>query len=228
MLLTALALLAMILVLNINENIKIFYKRQGNYFEYKIQNKDVIYILNNSSNFYKKLSNDEKDLGYENYFFNSINCDIDSVAISQLQYETNFVSNKKYEYDILYKHRKVIANIYYPENQKGYYEFNITSSESNIINNLSGEIMTKTRNNFLRNSSQKPYAILINNKIINDYNFINKNLDCSTLIAFTNVILLKYIDMHDSKKILKNRNHKRKILSSEYVKRFNIDYPTAK
>jgi len=214
------------IVLNIKKSNEIFYKIENCTYEYLIFDNNYVYEIKNVSNFFAKQKNKDSIIhSFKEYALpNSHGKKINKIAISQLQYETNFLGYKKYEYDIEFSNRNVSLNVQYPEEQKGNYKFTISKDELTALESIAQKIIHAEGiiEGFSNEHTKRPEAIVLDHQVINNYSYIKNNLDCSTIIAFANYIILKNLNVDK-----KNRTStiKDDIVSSKYVRRFDIDIP---
>ncbi len=190
------------------KEVKILYLKNTSYYSFFLETPtSIFYSTPNSSELKSKTSENKKEIIFEDELkkFKSYNLpsgkkEFDNIFISNKLGETNFENNHLFEYDIqMNRNGKVKANIYYPEDMIGSYEFGIDDLTKDMISkSLNGLSPQKARNNENINN-----VIIVQDKknievFKGDY-YISNSPEYSLILALTNKFLLEQM----------NKNHKK-------------------
>lgn len=136
-----------------------------------------------------------------NYKFFNINKNnnliLNNISISENPPETNFLINHKYAYDLnIDSAGNITANVYYPDEKAGGYSFKLSENDFEIFKEVFYNV---TINELDRKYFIKDYnsvqSIVINNKyVLNDFEYLNSNLNINAILMFSNYLTMKYID----------------------------------
>ncbi len=167
----------------------------NNEFYWIIEEGASIYYIRPSANDYLTdfLGKDK----FSNYNYSKNTNAFINLSISEDIFETSFLVNHKYVYDLnIDSIGNVTANVYYPVEKEGGYSFKLPKEDFNMINNILGNISIKELgNNFYIKHNQSTQSIIINNQyIINDFKSLKSNLDIYAILMFSNYLTIKYID----------------------------------
>lgn len=157
-----------------------------------------------------------KEFSYKPYAIkNNITSNFKNISISENPQETNYFQNHKMAYDInIDSIGKVVANVYYPDEKKGGYTFQLSRDDFNILTGIvNRSSIDNLGKKYFVDDNHSSQAIVMNAKsILNDYSKIKTDLDIQAFIMFSNLLTMKYITK------LQPTNKVYKIKSSEYTK----------
>lgn len=204
-----LGLLLIIRLLNI-------YKKDNNlYYSYNLNDGYYWLIKDDNSSIYeigfmfnnlienrtvdlKNYTRNKTEMNYKLYDINKKNDLIfNNISVSENPPETNFLINHKYAYDLnIDSTGNITANVYYPEEKVGGYSFNLSENDFKIFKEIFYNITIDEldRKHFVKdyNSVQ---SIVINSKyVLNDFEYLNSNLNINAILMFSNYLTMKYID----------------------------------
>lgn len=208
------------------DNNKLYYSynlNDGYYWLIKDSNSSIYEIgfifnglIKNQTLDLKDYTRNKTEMNYKLYDVNKKNDLIfNNISISENLPETNFLINHKYAYDLNIDSRgNITANVYYPDEKVGGYSFNLSENDFEIFKEIFHNISI---DEFDRKLFDKDYnsvqSIVINNKyVLNDFEYLNSNLNINAILMFSNYLTMKYIDKKSP------NDSKYSIESSKYTK----------
>lgn len=206
--------------LNSNNNFYWIVKDKNEIFEIRTSDNEHIKSFKGDIKKYVEAKEKEYNSVYEEY---NINTNIETedfrvISISENSRETNYFQNHRMAYDLNIDFTgRVTANVYYPNEKKGGYVFNLSKDDFNI---LKGIINKSSADNlgqkyYDNNNYYCSQAIVINDSyVLNDYGKMKSNVGVQAIIMFSNLLTMKYIAEQ------KPTNKVYKIKSSEYTKMY--------
>ena len=228
----------MILVLNFplrnNKGIEILYKydKINKSYEYILKDSSNIYIMRSVNNFglyniivknspqsvnevLEREKIDEKE--YKNYKISFRGENFNAISISRIPLGygefLHLDECNQYAYDIsINKEGMTKVYVRAPDSKMGNYKFKISKEELKSINKVAYMINSQKVKGLSKDTLTKPVAIVIDNNIINNTEVTN-NLNCSTIVALTEMLVIKYVEDRDAYSIMPDG----KIISFQYL-----------
>ncbi|MPL56594.1 hypothetical protein SDC9_02080 [bioreactor metagenome] len=211
--------IAIFYAVNSNNNFYWVVKDKNEIFE--IRSSDNEHIKNFEGDIKKYIATKEKEYNsvYKEYNLN-VNIKPQNfriISISENPHETNYFQNHLMKYDLSIDFTgKVTANVYYPDEKKGGYDFNLSEDDFNLLKGIISKFsIDSLSQKYFINDDYTAQAIVINDKyILNDYNKMKSDIDIQAVVMFSNLITMKYIAKQKAK------NNVYKIKSSEFTKMY--------
>lgn len=188
-----------------NDEFSILFQKNKTNFSFIIETpKNIYYSTSSFSELKNNTLANRKNLIFtdelkklKTYNISSEKREFQNLFISNTLGETNFALNHLFEFDIKIENsKKVFANIYYPYNLKGSYEFVINDETKDIINRVLYKLSSEKS---LKFNTSLDNVIIIENKskkqvVFGEDYFISNSAEYSLLLAISNKILLENIN----------------------------------
>lgn len=205
--------------MNSNNNFYWIVKDKNEIFEIRTSDNEYIKSFERDIKKYVETKGKEYNSVYKEYNVkaNIENEDFRVISISENPRETNYFQNHRMAYDLSIDFTgKVTANVYYPDEKKGGYTFNLSKDDFDIFKKIINQSSIKNvGQKYFINNNNCSQAIVVDNKfVLNDYNKMKSDLNMQAIIAFSNLLTMKYITEQ------KATNNVYKIKSSEYTKSY--------
>lgn len=190
------------------KEVKILYLKNTSYYSFFLETPtSILYSTPNSSELKSNTSENKKKIIFEDelkkfkpYYLPSEKKEFDNIFISNVLGETNFENNHLFEYDLQVNNiGKVKANIYYPEDMVGSYEFIIDDITKDMISkslnglSLQKEANDKNANNVIIVQDKK------NTEIFKGDSYMRNSPEYSLILALTNKFLLEQMNKNNKK-----------------------------